>query len=140
MVRARWPGWFLGLLVGMSLPAAAQERAPPPKVELKENYPNPFSASTTIPFSISPEVCANGHHPLVSLRIYNVLAQAVAIPVLRSSTGDPLERIRLNCGDYEAFWDGKFSDGKREVTPGVYYYQLIVDGQRYTRKMIARKP
>jgi hypothetical protein len=27
----------------------------------------------------------------------------------------------------------------REVTPGIYYAQLTVDGQRYTLKMIARK-
>jgi hypothetical protein len=139
MVRARWPGWLLGLLVGFNSPAAAQERSPPPRVELRENYPNPFTGSTTIPFTISQEVCAKGHHPVVSLKIYNVLAQAVAIPTLKSSTGEILDQLRLNCGDHEAFWDGRFSDGKRDVTPGVYYYQLIVDGQRYTRKMIARK-
>ena len=26
-----------------------------------------------------------------------------------------------------------------EATPGVYYYQLTVDGERFTRKMIAQK-
>ena len=140
MVRIRWPGWWLGLLLGTSSAVVAQERAPPPRVELKENYPNPFSTSTTIPFLISTELCARGHQPLISLKIYNVLAQAVAIPILSNSSGERLDSLRLRCGDHEAFWDGKFADGKRDVTSGVYYYQLVVDGQRYTRKMIARKP
>jgi hypothetical protein len=30
-------------------------------------------------------------------------------------------------------------DGERSAVPGVYYYQLMVDGERFTRKMIAQK-
>jgi hypothetical protein len=120
-------------------PLGAQERGPPPLVELRENSPNPFFPSTTIPFVIHAEVCERGHQPLVSLKIYNVLVQAVAVPVLHNLNGEKIDRIRLNCGAYEAFWDGKFSDGKREVTPGVYYAQLTVDGQRFTLKLIVRK-
>ena len=41
--------------------------------------------------------------------------------------------------EYRAFWDGKYLDGRGEATPGVYYYQLTVDGERFTRKMIAQK-
>lgn len=138
MLRVSWPGWCLGWLLCSSTLAAAQER-PPPSVELRENYPNPFFPATTIPFVIHPEVCLRGHQPLVSLRIYNVLVQVVAIPVLQDSTGQRLDRIHLSCGEYLAYWDGKFLDGQREVSPGVYYYQLNVDGQRYTGKMIVRK-
>ena len=82
MVRFAWPGWWLGLLVGAGSPVAAQANVIPPRVELKENYPNPFFPATTIPFSISREVCTRGHQPVVSLKIYNVLVQMVAIPVL----------------------------------------------------------
>ena len=32
-----------------------------------------------------------------------------------------------------------YLDGEGEATPGVYYYQLTVDGERFTRKMIAQK-
>jgi len=139
MVSLRWPGWslvFLSLGVG---PAAAQERGPPPRVELRENFPNPFFPSTTIPFVLHPEVCEGGHQPLVSLKLYNVLVQAVAVPVLHNLNGERLDNLHLSCGAYEAFWDGRFSDGKREVTPGVYYAQLTVDGERYTLKWMARK-
>jgi hypothetical protein len=116
----------------------------PPRVELKENYPNPFFPTTTIPFVISQEVCARGHQPVVSLKVYNVLVQVVAIPVLNAGAasrpaGERLDSLRLRCGEYRAYWDGKYLDGRGEATPGVYYYQLTVDGERFTRKMIAQK-
>jgi hypothetical protein len=138
MGRFRWPGWCLGLLVGAGSPAAAQANLPPPRIELEENYPNPFLPATTIPFTISNEVCARGHQPVVSLKIYNVLVQMVAIPVLADGSAERLDSLRLRCGEYRAHWDGKYLDGKRQATPGIYYYQLTVDGERYTRKMIAQ--
>ena len=139
MVRFAWPGWWLGLMVGIGSPAAAQANLPPPRIELKENYPNPFFPATTIPFEIARTVCAKGHQPVVSLKIYNVLVQVVAIPTLASGSGERLDSLRLRCGEYQAFWDGQYMDGEREAVPGVYYYQLTVDGERFTRKMIAQK-
>ncbi len=132
------PGWVLALLAGLAGPAAAQERAPPP-VELLDNYPNPFFPSTTIPFVLNPQLCERGHQPLVSLRIYNVLAQVVATPILLGSNGERLDGLRLRCGSHEAYWDGRTADRRRELTPGVYYAHLVVDGERYTLKMIARR-
>ena len=139
MVRVARPGWWLVLLLGGGSPVAAQANLPPPRVELKENYPNPFFPATTIPFTISQEVCARGHQPVVSLRVYNVLVQVVAIPVLANGSAERLDSLRLRCGEYRAYWDGKYLDGTREATPGVYYYQLTVDGERFTRKMIAQR-
>ncbi len=143
MVRWAWAGW-LGLLVGVGTPVAAQANVDPPRVELKENYPNPFFPTTTIPFLISQDVCAKGHQPVVSLKIYNVLVQVVAIPVLTNASGsrtggERLDSLRLRCGEYHAFWDGKYLDGRGEATPGIYYYQLTVDGERFTRKMVAQR-
>ncbi|HXI19954.1 MAG TPA: hypothetical protein VNH46_02660 [Gemmatimonadales bacterium] len=138
MVGSFRPGWIVALMLGLAGAASAQER-PPPRVELRENYPNPFFPSTTIPFTLSPELCAGGHQPLVSLKIYNVLVQVVAIPILLDSNGEPLDRLRLRCGAHEAYWDGKVRDGNRELTPGVYYAQLVVDGERHTLKLIARR-
>ncbi|HEY7681226.1 MAG TPA: T9SS type A sorting domain-containing protein [Gemmatimonadales bacterium] len=138
MVGRRRPGWVLALLLGLAGTASAQER-PPPRVELRENYPNPFFPSTTIPFVIHPELCERGHQPLVSLKVYNVLAQVVAVPILLMSSSERLDDVRLRCGEHEAYWDGKLAGGRRELTPGIYYAQLIVDGERYTLKMVARK-
>jgi hypothetical protein len=139
MVRLVWPGWWLGLLFGAGSPVAAQANVIPPRVELKENYPNPFFPATTIPFTISSEVCARGHQPVVSLKVYNVLVQVVAIPTLGIGASERVDSLRLRCGQYRAFWDGKYLDSKREATTGVYYYQLTVDGERFTRKMIAQR-
>lgn len=141
MVRLAWAGWWLGLLPGILLPAIAvgQTRNPPPAVELRENVPNPVVTTTTISFRIDPEVCARGHRPTVSLRIYNVLVQVVAVPVLLDANGERLENLRLGCREYRAYWDGKLLDGERDATSGVYYYQLTVDGERYTRKMILQR-
>lgn len=139
MVGSRWPGWFLALILGFVGPASAQER-PPPKVELRENYPNPFFPSTTIPFVLNPELCERGHRPLVSLKIYNVLVQAVATPILLDSIGERLDGRRVACGPHEAYWDGRLQNaGRGELTPGIYYAQLVVDGERYTLKMVARR-
>jgi hypothetical protein len=68
-----------------------------------------------------------------------VLVQVSAIPTLATGSSERLDSLRLRCGEYRAFWDGQYLDGKREASPGVYYYQLTVDGERFTRKMIAQK-
>lgn len=133
-----WPGVVLALLAGFADAASAQER-PPPLVELRENYPNPFFPSTTIPFVLNPALCEGGHQPLVSLKLYNVLAQMVAIPILLNSNGERIDGLRLRCGAHEAFWDGRMMNRTREVTAGIYYAQLSVDGERFTLKMIARR-
>lgn len=138
MAGTSWRGWGLALSLGLATPASAQER-PPPQVELRENSPNPFFPSTTIPFVLGPELCERGHQPLVSLKVYNVLAQVVAIPVLLNSNGERLDGLRLRCGAHEAYWDGKVRDTNRELTPGIYYAQLVVDGERYTIQMVARR-
>ena len=134
MRRLTRAGWWLGLLlVGPGVTAAAQSE-PPARVDLRENEPNPFVTSTTIAFEIAPEVCAAGHRPRVTLKVYNVLVQVVAVPVLIGD-GDRLDNARLNCGTHQAYWDGRQLDGQRAATAGIYYYQLTVDGERFTRKM-----
>lgn len=139
MVRFAWPGWWLGVLVGAGPPVAAQVRDSVPAVELKENYPNPFYTSTTIPFEIHPEVCGRGYRPLVKLEVLNVIAQVVAVPTVAVDQPQPLSGIRLACGEYKAFWDGRYLDGQREATTGVYWCRLVVDGRPYTRRMILQR-
>jgi len=121
------------------------QATPPPLVELKQNYPNPFNPATTIPFTLSGELFANGHRPKVSLKIYNVLAQLVAVPILQGS-GEDLDNLELTCSTagsspcaFNAYWDGKVLKTDREAASGVYIYQLIVDGRRFTKKMIVMK-
>src|SRR2546423_13461229 len=111
----------LGLLtagVGGGL-GQAPPAPPPPSVELKQNFPNPFNPATTIPFTLNGDLFANGHRPRVSLKIYNVLAQLVAVPILQG-TGEDLDNLELTCSTagscaFTAYWDGKVLKTDREA-------------------------
>ena len=146
MRRYAWAVVGLGLLaVGIGARSAQGQEPSTAAVSLKQNYPNPFNPTTTIPFALSAELFANGHRPKVSLKIYNVLAQQVAVPILQG-TGEKLDGIQLTCAnptscDFSAYWDGNVQagGGTQQAASGVYIYQLVVDGQRFTKKMIIMK-
>ena len=134
--------------------AAAQTGGQPPRerdagIGLGQNYPNPFNPETRIPFSVGlsgePPACTDPSRQYrVSLRIYNLLAQLVAVPVLQGGAdgvegGQRIENLRLPCRDYTAYWDGKYMGTGREVASGIYLYRLEVDGKAVVRKMIVMK-
>jgi len=136
MRHLAWACLALGLLLAVPSGLEAQDR-PTQAVRLGRNYPNPFNPETTIPFELDQSLFADGHQPNVSLRIYNVLAQLIAIPILQGS-GEPLDAMQLEwngTGRYSAYWDGKIRDSDREAPSGIYVYQLIVDGQSFTERM-----
>ena len=117
-----------------------------PGSELGQNYPNPFNPETRIPFTIGEGAgCVDpGRMYRVSLRIFNVLAQPVAVPVLQGGTGnvaggEPIDRLFLTCGQYTAYWDGKDLKTQQEVASGVYLYRLEVDGKPLVKKMLVSK-
>ena len=146
MKRYAWAVLGLGLwAAGMAVDArtALGQTPPQPAVELKQNYPNPFNPATTIPFALGGDLFANGHRPVVSLRVYNVLAQLVAVPILQG-TGELLDNLAVGCGDpagctFSAYWDGNVRGTGQPAASGVYIYQLVVDGRRFTKKMIVMK-
>ena len=113
---------------------------------LGQNYPNPFTQDTRIPFVVGDaQGCSNsGAVHRVTLRVYNLLAQLVAVPVLQSGSGngaggEPVENLFLTCSQYIAYWDGKYSQTGEDVASGIYLYKLEVDGKVLVKKMIARK-
>ena len=138
--------WLLaGVVLATPHTVTAQEPSRSSPVQLLQNYPNPFNPATTIPFRLSPELFLDGKRPVVSLRIFNVLAQLVAIPSLQAS-GQPLNNVELECRDlrdglceFSAYWDGHYINSTREAASGVYVYQLVVNGQRSSRRMIVMK-
>ena len=143
MKQFAWAVLGLGLWAGGVATNVAQAQGTLPTVELKQNYPNPFSPATTIAFTLKGELFANGHRPKVSLKIYNVLAQPVAVPILEG-TRRPLDNHELTCADaagctYTARWDGTEARSGQQAASGVYLYQLVVDGARYTKKMVIMK-
>jgi hypothetical protein len=141
MRQSAWAVVALGLLMAAPAAVEAQQETGTDPVQLGRNYPNPFNPETTIPFTLSPSLWDDGVAPIVSLRIYNVLAQLVAVPILQGS-GEPLENLRFPMsgnGEYRAYWDGTVLDTGREAASGVYIYVLTVDGKTYSKKMTVVK-
>lgn len=110
--------------------------------QLNQNYPNPFNPTTTIPFEVLPEDVEGGKPAVVTLRIFNVLQQLVAVPkALNHPLGDvSVDRLQYESpGQYETFWDGT-DRNRRKVASGIYYVQLVVNGERRgSRKMVVTK-
>ena len=144
----------LSAFVPHTLVAQGGTQTPPPTsrreaqsgLGLGQNYPNPFNPETRIPFTVGdlPTCSEPSRIYRVSLRIYNLLAQLVAVPVLQGGTGgvaggQPLENVALTCRQYTAYWNGKYLNSDREVASGIYLYRLEVDGMAVVKKMIVVK-
>ncbi len=88
------------------------------KFILLQNFPNPFSKFTFLPYYITEE-------GQVSLKIYNILGQLVCILFDR----------QIKPGYYQAVWYGL--DEEQNVMPnGIYLGVLSSHGSSYTRKII----
>ena len=151
---------LLGLIVVALIPlmAGAQRgevRARNPGVILGQNYPNPANPDTRIPFTVGDAGgCKDPNRTYrVTLRVYNLLSQPIAVPTLQeggggASTGQVVENRTLPCSQYVAYWDGQYQtmkDGKqvgtgRPVAEGIYLYRLEVDGFVVVRKMVVKRP
>ena len=156
-MKLGWAALTTVLVLSALMPraAAAQQGSPttqqPPRDRnsgfgLGQNYPNPFNPETRIPFTVGdPPTCTDPNRQYrVTLRVYNLLAQVVAVPVLQGGTGEvaggqPLENVLLTCKQYTAYWNGKYQYSEREVASGIYLYRLEVDGRAVVKKMIVMK-
>lgn len=96
----------------------------PDNYVLNQNYPNPFSSSTTISYDM-PET------QKVMIRIFDVRGR-----LIRTLTNE-----EQNAGFKSVVWDGKNDDGKT-VSAGIYFYQMYApssldfNGLTSTKKMI----
>ncbi len=84
---------------------------PDPRSQMFQNYPNPFSSSTTIRYSLPSAV--SGRLTAVDLSVYDLAGRLV-----RTLVDGPQET-----GFYSVVWDGRDSSG-RSVASGVYFYRL----------------
>jgi hypothetical protein len=100
---------------------AGVEETPPAATPASINIsPNPFSSRTTVSYSVpSP-----GN---VSLKIFDVSGSLVRTLV---------DGTRQQ-GEYSVTWDGATSEGI-QAAPGVYFYQLTVNGQTASVKGILK--
>ena len=147
-MRYRWSALALVLTlvlmprVGHS--QSAQQTAP--RKTLGQNYPNPFNPETWGKFEIfgDPACPEGGKQHRVTLKIYNILGQEVAVPVLQGGTGSvaggqPLEKVLLPCGQYVWYWNGNYRLTGKEAASGVYILLKDVDGHKESIKMTVHK-
>ncbi|MFB3844301.1 MAG: C25 family cysteine peptidase [Candidatus Cloacimonadaceae bacterium] len=94
------------------------ETTPQPIFALMQNYPNPFTQSTRINFSLPEKSKAE-------LCIYNLKGQKIKT----------LLNCEQNAGVYAFDWDGNDEQGNF-VSSGIYYCKLQWHNKTLTRKMI----
>ncbi|MDP6455978.1 MAG: T9SS type A sorting domain-containing protein, partial [Candidatus Marinimicrobia bacterium] len=93
----------------------------PESFALHANYPNPFNPTTTISYDL-PEQAQ------VTLGIYDLLGKQIKTLVNQSQ----------DAGNRTAVWDGT-DDLGRQVSAGVYLYQIEAGDFTQTRKMVLLK-
>ena len=144
---------ILLLLAGSLSPpgVAAQEsraRAAPgygQGFSLEQNYPTTVNPETWIPFHLEESLFESSDSVVVSLRILNILRQAVAIAEVETGSGRTRQRERLfnrtfrQPGRWVAYWNGENPAGQR-VPTGVYYAELTVNGRTDTQKLVVVNP
>ncbi|MCP4631955.1 MAG: T9SS type A sorting domain-containing protein [candidate division Zixibacteria bacterium] len=79
---------------------------------LTQNFPNPFNATTGIPFDLAQ----SGH---VSLEVYNLSGQLV----------ETLIDGQMSDGSHIINWDAS------TISSGIYFYKLITEGKTFTKRM-----
>jgi hypothetical protein len=134
------------VIAGAGLGAQADTGRPrrPPPPQRREGVSG--NRDVTIPFTVGPATCVDRARSFaVTMRIHNVLAQPVGIPVLAAEPaldpGQPtlvgrlLDNLRLSCGRYAARWNGRHITTGRRLAPGIYLSEIVIDGQRVTRKV-----
>jgi hypothetical protein len=99
----------------------SEELLLPESFTLHQNYPNPFNPTTTISYDL-PE------QSQVTLGIYDLLGKRIKTLVNQSQ----------DAGNKTTFWDGTDNLG-RQVSAGVYLYQIQAGEFTQTRKMLLLK-
>ena len=88
----------------------------PSAFSLSQNYPNPFNPTTKIKFDMS-------RISDVKITVYDIMGREV----------QTLVNERLQPGSYEVTFDGS------ALSSGVYFYKLITEGLKETKKMLLIK-
>lgn len=135
----------------LSAQAPAAPAQPPVKLrpdgfDLGQSSPNPTAGETRFPFFVGdPPVCRDARRQYrVSLRIYNLLAQEVAVAQLAGPNGElegarRLNGVMLTCRQYQAYWDGRVQGTQRDAPDGIYLYRLEVNGRAVVKKLVVSR-
>jgi hypothetical protein len=88
----------------------------PNKIELSQNFPNPFNPSTMIQFSVAKA-------DFIQLRVFDLLGNEV----------NTLIKENKQPGIYQVTFDAS------NLSSGIYFYQLVASNKNITKKMILIK-
>lgn len=155
-MQVRWKARLLAAAIAVAWPSLGRAQAPsgpqppvrlrPDGFELGQNTPNPTTGEARFPFLLGdPPACRDPKRTYrVTLRLYNLLAQEVAVPLLLGPKGEQegarrLENLTLPCGQYTAWWDGKVQATQLDAPEGMLLYRLTVDRRVVTRRMIVTR-
>ncbi|MBN2425150.1 MAG: T9SS type A sorting domain-containing protein [Calditrichaceae bacterium] len=105
--------------IGLPTSVRSNKNNLPDDFELAQNYPNPFSSSTAIAYSINKQSD-------IKITIYDLLGREVR----RFSVG------YQTTGFHHIVWDGLNNLGQR-ITSGIYFYKLQAGGKSRIKKMIS---
>ncbi|HYW51849.1 MAG TPA: hypothetical protein VE861_14635 [Gemmatimonadaceae bacterium] len=127
-------------------PVPAPVRLRPDGFDLGQSSPNPTAGDTRFPFFVGdPPVCRDSRRQYrVTLRIYNLLAQEVAVAQLTGPNGElegarRLNGVMLTCRQYQAYWDGRVDGTQRDAPDGIYLYRLEVNGRAVVKKLVVHR-
>jgi murein tripeptide amidase MpaA/5-hydroxyisourate hydrolase-like protein (transthyretin family) len=102
----------------------------PYEFALEQNYPNPFNPSTKIKFTIPPvETRHASSLQMVTLTVYDVLGNEIATLVSEEKPAGIYE-VEFNTGSHSS------STGIKDLTSGIYFYNLQAGSFIQTNKMI----
>jgi hypothetical protein len=99
----------------------------PNEFTLSQNYPNPFNPTTKIKFTI-PVTLSEVEGSFISIKVFDILGNEI----------ETLVNEELPAGEYEVEFDSH-SGEVRNLTSGVYFYQLRAGEFIQTKKMILLK-
>lgn len=116
--------------------------APSKGFRLEQNA-GPANPETFVYFTLEESLFENGESRVVSIRIWNIFRQLIAVP---KAVGHPRGRnvpVRdlryTEPGRKSAYWDGRDMNGRR-VPSGLYYCELVVDGQSDYSRIVVTVP
>jgi hypothetical protein len=93
-----------------------------PQFLLDQNFPNPFLASTTIRFRVTPRISGTTK---VTLGIYDITGKLVRL----------LLDKKMNSGYHTVDWDGTDRNGRKVLT-GLYFSRIMEGNTVEVRKLI----
>lgn len=137
------------IVSGQQAPASPTQpvaRLRPDGFDLGQSTPNPTAGETRFPFYVGdPPTCRDARREYrVTLRIYNLLAQEVAVALLTGPNGEldgarRLNGLTLTCRQYQAYWDGRVAGTLRDAPDGIYLYRLEVNGRAVVKKLVVHR-